>query len=66
MNTGTIKWYDATKGFGFILTSEGKDLFLHRSGLTNPDARLDEGQEVSFEITEGRKGLNASNVEVIG
>lgn len=65
METGTVKWYDTTKGFGFILTSDGKDLFVHRSGLKNSFAGLEEGQQVSFDITEGRKGLNAINVEVV-
>ena len=64
---GKIKWFNGTKGFGFIARDDKeKDVFIHisalrKSGLT----RLDEGQAVTFEVAEGPKGLNAINVKVI-
>ena len=64
MAKGKVKWFNATKGFGFISTEEGEDVFVHYSALEdNGDFRtLDEGQEVEFEIVEGTKGPQASNV----
>jgi CspA family cold shock protein len=62
---GTVKWYDETKNFGFILTEEGKDLFVHRSGLANPSQVLEENQTVEYEIGEGKKGPIAVNVKPI-
>ena len=50
MMTGKVKWYNETKGFGFIETEEGKDVFVHRSGLVSPFSGLTPEQEVSFEI----------------
>lgn len=61
---GTVKWYDAEKGYGFILTEEGKDLFVHRSGLTAGARSLDADDRVEFEVSEGPKGLIAVNVVV--
>ncbi|SOE19722.1 cold-shock DNA-binding protein family [Spirosomataceae bacterium TFI 002] len=63
MNKGTVKFFNETKGFGFI-SEEGndKDHFVHISGLID-DIR--EGDEVEFELKEGKKGLNAVNVKVI-
>ncbi len=63
MPTGKLKWYNETKGFGFIETSENKDIFVHRSGLANPTKKLAEGQEVSFDIERGPKGISAINVK---
>ncbi|MGQ7869631.1 cold-shock protein [uncultured Sunxiuqinia sp.] len=59
---GTVKWYDATKGFGFILTEDNKDIFVHRSGLADAYAGLDTDETVEFEIGQGNKGPIATNV----
>lgn len=62
---GTVKWYDATKGFGFIQTEENKDVFVHRSGVKDNVFSLEEGQSVEFEIKESDRGPVAINVEVV-
>ena len=62
---GTVKWYDADKGFGFILSEENKDFFVHRSGIKDKVFFLEAGQSVEFEIKENDKGPVAVNVEVI-
>ena len=63
---GKVKWFDAAKGFGFIQTEEGSDVFVHYTGIAREGfKRLDEGQEVSFEITQGKRGPQATNVEVL-
>ncbi|MEK6755161.1 MAG: cold shock domain-containing protein [Bacteroidota bacterium] len=64
MSTGTVKWFDAKKGFGFITPDDGsKDLFVHHSEInTEGYASLDDGQKVEFEIGEGKKGPCATNV----
>ena len=61
---GTVKWFNAAKGFGFISTEDGEDVFVHYSALEeNGEFRtLDEGQAVEFEIVEGAKGPQASGV----
>ena len=63
MSTGTVKFFNDSKGFGFI-TEEGteKEHFVHISGLVD---EIREGDNVEFELTEGKKGLNAVNVKVI-
>jgi len=61
---GTVKWYDAEKGYGFILTEEGNDLFVHRSGLAPGQRPLDTDEKVEFEISDGPKGKVATNVVV--
>lgn len=63
---GKVKWFDSRKGFGFIQTEDGKDVFVHFSGV-NSDGfrRLSHGQEVSFDITDGEKGSHAINVTVL-
>ena len=60
---GTVKWFNAGKGFGFIEQPEGEDVFVHYSALQSDGYRsLDEGQRVEFNIERGPKGLQASNV----
>jgi CspA family cold shock protein len=67
MNTGTVKWFSAEKGFGFITPDEGgADMFVHHSEVqVSGYASLDEGQKVSYEVGEGRKGPCATNVTPI-
>jgi len=64
MVNGKVKWFNATKGYGFISTEEGKDVFVHYSALEDDGEfrTLEEGQEVQFEIVDGTKGPQASNV----
>lgn len=63
MNHGKVKWYDETKGYGFIEMDEGKDVFVHRTGLASPFAGLSADQEVEFEVKQGDKGPVAFNVK---
>jgi CspA family cold shock protein len=63
MNEGKVKWYDETKGFGFIEAEGKKDVFVHRSGLQSPFGGLSEGQTVTFDIKQGDKGEVAFNVK---
>jgi len=61
--TGTVKWFNATKGYGFIMRENGEDIFVHYSAIQVDGYKtLAEGQRVEFNITEGPKGLAASNV----
>ena len=61
--TGTVKWFNAKKGFGFISSDEGNDVFVHFSALNMEGFKsLDEGQEVEFEVVQGAKGPQATNV----
>jgi CspA family cold shock protein len=63
MSTGTVKFFNNSKGFGFITPEDGgKDVFVHVNGLTDEIA---EGDKVSYDVEEGRKGLNAVNVKVV-
>ena len=63
MHEGTVKWYNESKGFGFIETEGRKDLFVHRSGLSSPFGGLTEGQKVTFDIKQGDRGEVAVNVK---
>jgi cold shock protein len=63
--TGTIKWFNDQKGFGFIERNEGDDVFVHYSNIQSEGFRsLKEGQTVGFNVVEGPKGLTAENVTV--
>ena len=67
MSNGTVKWFNATKGYGFITNSEnGEDVFVHFSGIVADGYKtLEEGQSVTFDITEGSRGPQATNVVVV-
>ena len=60
---GTVKWFNAAKGYGFIQRENGEDVFVHFSAIQSQGYRtLDEGAKVEFEVTKGPKGLQATNV----
>ncbi|MCV6637152.1 cold-shock protein [Candidatus Albibeggiatoa sp. nov. NOAA] len=65
--TGSVKWFNEEKGFGFLSQSNGgDDVFVHFRAIVSEGFKtLAEGQQVSFEITQGKKGLQAENVEVL-
>jgi len=66
MKTGTVKWFNAEKGFGFISVEGGEDVFVHFSAInTDGFKTLEEGQQVEFEVTDGAKGPQAANVSRI-
>ena len=63
MTRGTVKWFNERKGYGFIARDDGDDVFVHFSAINSSGFKtLNEGDEVTFEITEGPKGLQAANV----
>ena len=63
MSNGTVKWFNAEKGYGFISQESGDDVFVHFSAIQGEGFKtLEEGQSVSFEIEEGPRGKHASNV----
>ena len=63
---GTVKWFNGDKGYGFISPEDGDDLFVHYSEIQTSGYRtLDEGATVEFEVTQGKKGLQASAVTVV-
>jgi CspA family cold shock protein len=65
MSTGTVKWFNDAKGFGFITTEGGEDVFVHFSAIQSRGFRsLAEGAQVEFDVTQGPKGLQAANVTV--
>jgi len=65
MKTGTVKWFDSAKGFGFISSDEGKDVFVHFSAIaSNGFKTLEEGQKVTFEVVDGTRGPQAANVNL--
>jgi CspA family cold shock protein len=61
MTVGTVKWFNANKGYGFIMQESGDDVFVHVSAIQDGGS-LDEGQAVEFDITQGQKGPQAINV----
>ncbi len=66
MTHGTVKWFNDQKGFGFITTSDGRDVFVHHSSILGEGFKtLPEGAEVQFEIEKGEKGPRAVQVSVI-
>ena len=66
MEKGTVKWFNSTKGFGFIAREEGEDVFVHHKAILGEGYKtLDEGDQVEFEIGQGPKGLQATNVSRI-
>ena len=66
MSKGTVKWFNKQKGYGFITAEDGKDVFVHFSGLNMEGFKtLEEGASVEFDITDGAKGPQAVNVEVV-
>lgn len=63
---GTVKWFNATKGYGFLAQDSGPDVFVHFSAIQSDGYRtLEEGQKVEFSIEKGPKGLQAANVTVV-
>jgi CspA family cold shock protein len=63
MSQGTVKWFNDSKGYGFITTDEGKDVFVHFSAISGDGFKtLAEGQKVSFDVVDGEKGPQAANV----
>lgn len=65
MSTGKVKWFNAEKGYGFITSEEGKDIFVHYSSIQADGYRtLEEGQSVNYEIVESDRGPQASNVVI--
>ena len=66
MTVGTVKWFNADKGYGFIQPESGEDVFVHFSAIQATGYRsLDEGQVVEFDITQGQKGPQAANVRLL-
>ena len=66
METGTVKWFNSDKGFGFITAENGSDVFVHFSAIQGDGFKtLEEGQAVSFDIVDGNRGPQAANVEKI-
>lgn len=63
MATGKVKWFNAEKGYGFITTDEGKDVFVHYSAIQGEGFKtLDEGQKVTYDLVQGNRGMQAANV----
>jgi cold shock protein len=63
---GTVKWFNAEKGFGFIESSEGGDVFVHFSAIQSEGFKsLEEGQRVSFDVVQGNRGPQAENVRAV-
>ena len=66
MANGTVKWFNDRKGYGFIEQQDGSDVFVHHSGINATGFKsLNEGDEVTFDVENGQKGLSAVNVTVV-
>jgi CspA family cold shock protein len=66
METGTVKWFNSAKGFGFIARESGEDVFVHFKEIVGEGYKsLNEGDKVSFEVTQGPKGLQATKVKKV-
>ena len=66
MSTGTVKWFNAEKGFGFIIGTDGKDVFVHFSSINAKGYRtLEEGQTVTYDLIESERGKQPANVSVV-
>ncbi len=66
MQNGKVKWFNNEKGYGFIETDSGEDIFVHFTAIQGDGYKsLEEGQEVSFEVVEGNRGPQAANVEKV-
>ena len=66
METGTVKWFNGSKGYGFIAREDGDDVFVHYKAITGEGYKsLEEGQQVEFDVEQGPKGLQAANVKKI-
>ena len=63
MAKGKVKWYNDVKGFGFIVSDAGEEIFVHRTSLDSPFSGLEDGEDVEFEMKKGEKGLVAFNVK---
>jgi cold shock protein len=64
--TGKVKWFDSAKGYGFIYTDDGKDVFVHYTGIESEGFKtLEQGQEVEFQITAGKNGPEAVKVNLV-
>jgi len=63
---GTVKWFNDSKGYGFIEQEDGTDIFVHYSAIQNPGFKtLNEGQKVQFDVNSGPRGQQASNVQIV-
>jgi CspA family cold shock protein len=66
METGIVKWFNSSKGYGFITREEGEDVFVHYRSIQGDGFKsLDEGAKVTFKVEQGNKGLQAVNVSVV-
>ena len=66
VETGTVKWFNDAKGFGFISRSSGEDVFVHFRAIQSQGFKsLQEGQNVSFIVTQGQRGLQAENLQIV-